>query len=162
MSVAFTAGQTTGQGDLDLFLQNSLGNPTNAYSITYSIYDNTTGVEILLPPADRTPVNPTVGEYYAAFMVSSGASLGDYIIRWSFRQNAGAPVQQVAMEFAVIDPSSISVVTYSATEQATIDRLRILLRDNCVGAEETVELDVDGEKMVVRMDDLWGAIHDVR
>jgi hypothetical protein len=36
-----------------------------------------------------------------------------------------------------------------------MDRLRLLLRDQCVGGEEEVELDVDGERMVVRMDDLW-------
>jgi len=43
-----------------------------------------------------------------------------------------------------------------------VRRLRILLRDNCVGGEETVELDVAGENMVVRMDDLWETLRDVQ
>jgi len=56
--------------------------------------------------------------------------------------------------------STISSI-YSAEELEMISTLRVMLRDNCVGAEETVELDVDGERMVVRMDDLWETLHDL-
>ena len=38
MSTSFTQGEILGRGDLDIFLADSLGNPTNAYEITYALY----------------------------------------------------------------------------------------------------------------------------
>jgi len=56
--------------------------------------------------------------------------------------------------------SSLLVTSYTNAETDMIRKLRMHLRDQCVGGEEDVELDVDGEKMVVRMDDLWEALKD--
>jgi hypothetical protein len=55
----------------------------------------------------------------------------------------------------VAAPGAINQVSYTNGQRMMMDRLRLLLRDQCVGGEEEVELDVDGERMVVRMDDLW-------
>jgi len=169
MGVCFSPGQNIGRGDLDIFLQNSSGNPANAAEITYAIYfvdltGGPPGVEVLIGPAQRTPVNPSVGEYYATLQVPPSASPGDYRIRWTFRELPGHPLQTVVQEFGVVDPSlalvggglgGVGGTGYSAAELSAIRSLRILLRDNCVGAEEIVELDVGGERMLVRMDDLW-------
>jgi len=167
MAVVFTQGQITGRGDLDIFLQNAAGNPTNAAEITYAIYYvdpvyPTAGeVEVLIPPDDRTPVNPAVGEYYASLLVPTSAVPGDYRIRWTIKETVSSPAQMVVQEWAVVAEGTIvGGVTYSASEQEMIDTLRMLLRDHCVGGEETVELDVNGERMVVRMDDLWETLQD--
>lgn len=144
MSVAFSPGQEIGRGDLDIFLTNSAGNPANAAEIYYDIYyvDTTGGLpgqEVLIAPAQRTPVNPSVGEYYAALAVPPGASPGDYRIRWTFRELPGLPLQGVVQEFAVVDPTlaapggglgGVGGTGYSAQELQMIRSLRILLRDN--------------------------------
>lgn len=164
MAIAFTPGQTLVRGDLDIFLTNSAGNPSNAADISYALYwVDTTGpveVEVLIGPANRIPMNPAVGEYYASLMVPTGATPGTYRIRWTFRETTVMPYQQVVQEFAIVATGSVLAPTiYSAGEQAMIDSLRIFLRDQCVGEEETVELNVAGEKMVVRMDDLWETLN---
>ena len=163
MAVAFSPGQTLGRGDLDIFLSNANGNAANAYSISYAIYyvDPDDESEVVIGSTARTPVNPAVGEYYASLQVPSTAVAGDYRIRWTFKEFAGSPDQQVVQEWAVVASSALSSTSYTTNEQAMIDKLRILLRDNCVGAEETVELDVDGERVVARMDDLWDTLHDL-
>ena len=166
MAIAFTPGQTIGRGDLDIFLTNAQGNVTNAAEITYALYWVDPGppeCEVLIGSATRVPVNPTVGEYYASLMVPPSATPGDYRIRWTFKEYVNSPSQQVVQEFAVVAPGSVTNASsfYSAHEQQMINSLRILLRDNCVGAEELVELDVAGESMVVRMDDLWDALSDL-
>lgn len=135
MAVAFEPGQDIVQGDLDIFLTNGSGNPTNAYEITYSIFfldesGGPPGVEVLIGSADRTPINPNVGEYYAALTVPPTATVGTYRIRWTFRETAGSPQQQVVMEFAVVDPGTITSTQFSSVEQDCINKLRILLRDN--------------------------------
>lgn len=162
MGVAFTPGQLVGRGDLDIFLTNSQSNPSNAAEITYAIYWVDPGppeVEVLIGGATRIPVNPAVGEYYASLMVPGSASPGTYHIRWSFKELTTSPFQQVVQEFAVVSTGSVTTTAnYSMAEQSLINSLRILLRDQCVGGEETVELDVGGERMVVRLDDLWEAL----
>lgn len=132
MSVVFNPGQTIGQGDLDIFLTNAGGFPANAYSITYAIYYVSPGppeTEVLIGSATRTPVNPTVGEYYASLTVPAMATPGDYRIRWTFQQFAGSPPQQVVMEWGVVSAGLIAVGAYSTLTQGMIDKLRILLRD---------------------------------
>ena len=144
MSVVFTPNQTIGQGDLDIFLTNAGGFPANAYSITYAIYYVSPGppeTEVLIGSPTRTPVNPTVGEYYASLTVPGTATPGDYRIRWTFQQFASSPPQQVVMEWAVVATGTVlAPPTYSTLTQGMIDKLRLLLRDQCLGGEETIEV----------------------
>lgn len=158
MGVAFSPGQTISRGDLDINLTNVDNNPANAYAITYAIYyvDPASQTEVLIGSDARLPVNPAVGEYYASLMVPASAQPGEYRIRWTFQEISTSPEQQVVQEFAVVAEGSITTTpTLSQCESDLIYKLRIMLRDNCVGGEETVELDVDGVRMVVRMDELW-------
>lgn len=158
MGVAFQQSQTLGRGDLDLFLTNAAGNPSNAYSMLYGIYyvDPATSVEVLIGSASRVPVNPAVGEYYAALMVPASAVPGEYRIRWTFKELSTSPEQQVVQEFAVVSSSvDTTATTMSGAQTLLVRKLRIMLGDNCVGAEETIEVDAGGVRMIVRMDDLW-------
>lgn len=159
--MAFVTGQTIGRGDLDIYLVDVDGNPTNAYAITYALYwiDSAHGsVEVLVGSPTRTPVNPTVGEYYAALMIPASANLGDYRIRWTVQQYANTPQQMIVQNFEVVAPATTASTLYNPEEQDMINTLRMLLRDQCVGGEETVELDVAGERMVIRLDDLYEAL----
>ena len=134
MSVAFTQGQTLGRGDLDIFLSNTVGNAANAYAITYGIYyvDPTTQAEVLIGnTSERAPVNPAVGEYYAALTVPGSAQPGDYRIRWVFQDLVSSPQQQVVQEFAVVSTGTATTTsTLSNCQTDLINKLRIMLRDN--------------------------------
>ncbi len=133
MGVAFYKGQVLGRQDLNIFLQNSSGTPSNAAEVAYALYDFTTGQEVLLGVPRRDPVNPSVGEYYASIIIPLEANLGSYRIRWTLREAYNAPVQQVVQEFEVVDKvTSISNVMpgASATMTELSRRLRTLLRDN--------------------------------
>lgn len=160
MSVIFYRGQQLGREDLHIYFSGANGTPKNAAEITYALYDFTTGQEVLLGPPNRVPQNPAVGEYFASIVVPLDANLGNYRIRWTFKEYIGAPQQQVVQEFAIQDRANPSplTTTYTTAETDLIRRLRILTRDNCIGEEEEVELDVDGEKMVVSFRDLYDAI----
>lgn len=158
MGVVFEPGQTLGQGDLDIFLTDAGDAPSNPYSITYSIYfvdPDPPHAEVLIGTAGRIPENPTVGEFYAALLVPGGATPGDYRIRWRFQQYASSPEQEVVQEWAVRERGQVALTTLSPNVKLMVDKLRILLRDNCIGGEETVELDVGGERMLVSMEELY-------
>ncbi len=130
MAIAYFKGQQLGKDDLHIFLENSSEHPTNAAEITYALYYVVNGREALLGPPLRTPTNPAIGQYYANVIIPLDADLGDYRIRWTFRERVGGPVNQVVQEFEVIDKSSNLVSAISDTEGDMIRRMRILLRDN--------------------------------
>ena len=132
MAVVFKPSQLIARGDLDIFLTNNQGGPSNAAEITYAIYYVDPGppeAEVLIGSATRTPVNPAVGEYYASLMIPPSATVGDYRVRWTLRQFATSPQQQVVQEFGVVADAIIVSNVYSAAQQQMIDKLRLLLRD---------------------------------
>lgn len=107
MSVSFFKGQQLGRADLNLFITNANNTPTNAAIIYYTIYDFTTGAEVLVGPLERKPTNPSIGEYYASLIIPLDANIGTYRVRWTFQEFVGAQMQQVVMEFAVIDKGGV-------------------------------------------------------
>ncbi len=163
MAIAFHPGDTIGRGDLDIFLRNGAGNPANAADIYFALYFVDPGppeTEVLIGSDHRIPVNPQVGEYYAALMVPPSAGAGTYRIKWTFKETTSSPWQQVAQEFAVVTASALVAPGYSPSQQQMMWSLRVLLRDQCIAGEEVVEVDVAGEKMLVSLEDLWGALKD--
>lgn len=133
MGVVFNQGQVLGRGDLDIFLKNSAGNPTNAAVVTFAIYclDPASGVEVLVGSATRVAVNPTVGEYYAPIQVPADAAAGDYIIRWAVQEFTSSPISIIAQEWGVVGQDvETTASTLSACEAELVRRLRVMLRDN--------------------------------
>ena len=134
MAVAFQSGQTIGRGDLDIFLRNGAGNPANAAEIYFALYYVDPGppeIEVLIGAAQRAPINPAVGEYYASLAIPSGATVGTYRIRWTFRETVSSPLQEVAQEFAVVlDTTATTPTGYTQAQTQMMWSLRILTRDN--------------------------------
>lgn len=133
MPGVFKRGQILGRADgLNIFLKSKDGTMKNAAVITYNVYDFTTGAEVLLPPLDRAPVNPTVGEYYAQFQIPIDANIGKYRIRWKFQDKIGGIVHNVVQDFNIVsEPTQIVTIPgVTAIELDLIRALRIMLRDN--------------------------------
>lgn len=129
MGVGLLRGQQLGREDLNLFLTNASGHPVNAAEISYAIYDFTTGLEVLVGSNQRTPLNPTVGEYYASIIIPLDANLGEYRIRWAIRELIGGPLQTVVQEFSVQDRDMVMPTCFTPTQTDLIRRLRMVLRD---------------------------------
>lgn len=132
MSTAFFRGQQLGPKDLDICPLNSSGHPIDLAEITYALYDVTTGQEVLLGIPRRDPAHDSVGHYYASVVIPLDANIGCYRLRWTMRELVGGPVNQVMMEFNVIDKAVTvdPLSCFTSCEADMIRRLRILLRDN--------------------------------
>jgi hypothetical protein len=133
MATTFRRGQELGRANgLNIFLKSKDGSPTNAAEITYSVYDFTTGLEVILPPANRHPRNPATGEYFACFVIPLDANIGNYRIRWYFRQFVNSPQVQTVQEFSIVDNATQVVTLPGITpiEYDLIRGMRIMLRDN--------------------------------
>jgi hypothetical protein len=133
MTTTFKRGQELSRSNgLNIFLKSKDGSPSNAAQITYNIYDFTTGVEVLLPPSGRVPLNPSVGEYYASFIIPIDSNIGNFRIRWFFSQYLNSPQVQIVQEFAIVQDATqiVTVPGITPIELDTVRSLRILLRDN--------------------------------
>lgn len=99
--------QLPGRERLNIHLTNASGHPTNAAEVTYAIYDYTLGHlrEVLVGPQRRIPVNPSVGEYVADFVIPLNSNLGAHRIRWTMCEKLGGPLQSVVQEFFVLPRS---------------------------------------------------------
>lgn len=129
MGVGLLRGQQLGREDLKLFLINASEHPVNAAEISYAIYDFTTKLEVLVGSDQRTPLNPTVGEYYASIIIPLDANLGEYRIRWAIRELIGGPLRTVVQEFSVQDRDMVMPTCFTPTQTDLIRRLRMVLRD---------------------------------
>jgi hypothetical protein len=131
--MAYQPGQDLGRSDLNLLLTDSLGRATNAAEIFYTLLFLEPGppvVEVQIGTERRVPVNPSVGEYYAALLIPHAATAGTYRIRWTFRQTIDAPLNQIVQEFEVQAVTPLVVSPFTAAEREMIKSLRIMLRDN--------------------------------
>jgi len=134
MSIVFTQGQVLGRGDLDVFLTNTQGNPSNAASIAYGLYyvDPASCNEVLIGDSSRVPVNPAVGEYYAALQVPGGAAPGTYRIRWLFKELTSSPETGAVQEFGIVSSTTQTSTsgTLSGCVGDLVRKMRVLTRDN--------------------------------
>jgi len=159
MSVAFKRSQTLTRGDLDIFLTNASGNVANASSITYAIFFVDNMVDVLIGDPARIPENPAVGEYYASLRIPATASYGTYRIKWTIKELVNSPEQTVIQEFGVVSETTIVGNSFSTNERIMVDKLRLLLRDQCIGGEEKILLDVNGEKVIITLEELYEGIY---
>lgn len=130
MSVAFHPGQTLTVNDLKIVIRDNNGNMVDPYYIRYSLFDFTTGVEVNIGGADRIPATVGVGQYYVDATVPLDANIGDWLVRWNFKEQVGSPMVQVVQDFNVVKENVTLCITSDDHEAVLIRRLRILLRDN--------------------------------
>lgn len=130
MSVALKPGQTLTENDLKIIIRNASGVPVDPFYIRYSLFDYTTGLEVLSGDADRIPATTGVGQYYVPATLPLDSNIGSWLVRWNFRETVSSPLVQVVQEFAVVQTDTIVSSTGSEKIDTLLRRLRITLRDN--------------------------------
>lgn len=133
MSVAYKRGQALGPDDLKITIRDVNGAPVDPYAITYSIFDFTTGVEVLIGAPNQMPEPLGVGSFYVQTTIPLDANIGDWVVRWNFRETPTSPVTQAVQEFNIVSENVVTGIgsgNPQANDSALIRRLRIMLRDN--------------------------------
>jgi hypothetical protein len=130
MAVAFMRGTTTGPNDLLITVRDSSSALIDPYSLTYAVFDYTTGVEVLIGSPVNTPLQISTGNYYADVVIAADANIGLWRIRWTIQETAVSPVYQSVQEFQVVGSNVVTSVTGDVNFDALIHSLRIILRDN--------------------------------
>jgi hypothetical protein len=131
MAVAFLRGATTGPSDLSITVRDPSNNLIDPYRLEYSVYDYTTGIEVLIGAPTNAPVRISLGQYYAQIVIAADTNIGVWRIRWTIQEMSTDPVYQSVQEFQVVG-SSVIPVSFSGDPNvdALIYSLRVFLRDN--------------------------------
>lgn len=130
MAVAFIRGSTTGASDLTITIRDVSNTLIDPYRLEYSIYDFSTGIEVLIGSPVNLPVRISTGQFYAQVVIAADANIGVWRVRWTIQETSTDPVYQSVQEFQVLGSNVIPSFTGNANYDRLIYRLRILLRDN--------------------------------
>jgi len=104
VAVSFIHGRQSGRGDLDVFFHTGDGAVYDPYYVRYNLYDSTSGTPYIIRPTNRTPINPTTGEYYAYETFLAGThNIGPHIIRWKFRPLSTSTSRVISVKFDVTE-----------------------------------------------------------
>lgn len=166
MSVAFKPGQALTENDLKIAIRDSGGNLVDPSYIRYSLFDVTTGVEVLIGSADRIPATSGTGLFHVDATIPLDSNIGDWLVRWNFRETPTSPLVEVIQEFNVVEESVTVSVTGDAVADEYIRRLRILLRDNnpdrnySVSGKEKVKIKAGNKFYTVSIGELYKIIED--
>lgn len=162
MPVCFKKGETLGRGDIYINITDANGTPIDPSSISYQLSYVDPGppeTEVPIgPPFERTPVRASIGEYYAAILIPETAPFGEYRVRWTFKECADFPEETVVQRFGLVEENIQTNDGFSDIERECISKLRILLRDNCVGGEEIVEVNASGTLLKISLEELYELI----
>ena len=168
MSVAFHKGYTLSPNDLQIVIRDINGNPIDPYYIVYSLYDATTGLEVLIGSPDLTPATTGVGMYYANATVPLDANIGDWLIRWNFMESPTSPLIEAVQEFNVVGDNTVVSVTGNPSIDKLVHRLRILIRDNnpdrnySIDGKEMIDIMANGMIYIISLEEFWEIIEDGR
>jgi len=92
------------RGGLPVFLCERSG-PISPVWVRFTLYQvcPNGGTRWRKGPAQRTPAQGVVGEYYATGRAGESGQPGDWVIVWEFRRNLQSATQSKEMEFQVFD-----------------------------------------------------------
>jgi len=136
MSVAFVRNQILTPEDLNIkVVDDSTIPPTlvDPYSVTFTIYNKTSGIPIVEGQTDLPAVRESVGRYYVNWTIPATADIGDYTVQFNIIDNVGDDPRCVEIDFNVVLETSILcgfLANLHPRNQALVCKLRILLRDN--------------------------------
>jgi len=131
MGIAFNRGYSLKQSDLNILIRTVKGVLSDVYSVTYTIYRNTSGGTPVTVINEATPTRERVGVYYANFTVGEEWDTGEYFISWKIVEYPGSEPSYREERFGVEEFCvQVEGPEYSDLEKDLLRKLRHILRDN--------------------------------
>lgn len=104
----FQMGHVFQRGDLPLYVSDAAGNPLSPQTVRFTLFRYNPGNPnpVQIGPADRTPVQADIGEYYVTGIAGEcGGQPGDWFVRWTYQYNSSSPMTQDVFAFKVFNPN---------------------------------------------------------
>jgi hypothetical protein len=126
---ALRHGDTTNKDNLNIFVYDRHGNLKDPYSITFNLYDSTSGVDVVIGGINRLPIKFAVGSYFAPWAISETENLGMHKIVWNIKESPSSPVLSNKEEFEIVSRLVVLNEEYPEAIKRFLHKLRVKLRD---------------------------------
>jgi hypothetical protein len=126
---ALRRGDTTTKDNLNVFVYDRNGNLKDPYSVTFDLYDSTTGTDVLIGGADRPPIKFAIGSYFAPWKVPDEENMGRHKIVWKVKESPTIATVTSTEEFDIVSKLTVIDEEYPETIKRLIHKLRVKLRD---------------------------------
>ena len=122
-------GDSTSKDNLNVFIYDRSGSLKDPYSITFSLYDCTSGSDVLISPADRVPIKFAVGSFYGPWRIPDAQNIGTHKVIWTVKETAASTAVSTTEQFEIVSRLTIVDEDYPEPIKRMIKKLRIRLRD---------------------------------
>jgi hypothetical protein len=129
MSNAIRRGDSTSKDNLNVFLYDPEGRLKDPYSITFDLYDCTSGTPVIIGAPDRIPIKIAVGSYFAPWKIPDTEPLGIHKIIWKVKSSFASDIITNSEEFEVVSRITVINEEYPDPIKRLIMKLRVKLRD---------------------------------
>jgi len=126
---ALRCGDTTTRDNLNVFIYDRTGRLKDPYSITFDLYDVTSGIPVLIGGPDRLPIKFAVGSYFAPWQVPTNENLGSHKIVWKIKETVSSVASLNPEEFEIVSRLTLINEEYPEPIKRLIFKLRVKLRD---------------------------------
>jgi len=126
---ALRRGDTTTKDNLNVFIYDRSNRLKDPYSISFDLYDVTSGIPVIIGGSDRLPIKFAVGSYFAPWQISDNESIGKHKIVWKIRETATSNISSSTEEFEIVSKLTLINEEYPEPMKRLIHKLRVKLRD---------------------------------
>jgi len=126
---AIRRGDTTSKDNLNVFVYDRNGNLKDPYSITFDLYDSTSGTDVLIGGNNRIPIKFAVGSYFAPWVIPDTENIGMHKIVWNVKEIPTSISLANKEEFEIVSKLTILDEEYPESIKRLIHKLRVKLRD---------------------------------
>jgi len=121
-------GDTTTKDNLNVFIYDKSSRLIDPYSITYDLYDSSSGSDVLISQ-NRLPIKFAVGSYFAPWQISDEEALGRHKIVWKLKENVSSNLITSVEDFEIVSRLTIVNEEFPEPVKRLVHKLRIKLRD---------------------------------
>jgi hypothetical protein len=126
---AIRRGDTTTKDNLNVFVYDRNSNLKDPYTITFTLYDSTSGSDVLIGAANRIPIKFAVGSYFAPWVIPDSQNLGLYKIIWTVKETPNSTIINNKEEFEIVSRVTVVSEEYPETIKRLLHKLIVKLRD---------------------------------
>lgn len=126
---AIRRGDTTSKDNLNIFVYDRNNNLKDPYSITFDLYDSTSGSDVIIGGPDRLPIKFAVGSYFAPWVIPDQESIGEHKITWKLKESPISSIVSHTESFEIVSKLTVLNEEYPEPIKRLIHKLRVKLRD---------------------------------
>jgi hypothetical protein len=122
-------GQTLTKDDLNVYFYVG-GSLSDPYWVTFTLFDSTSGSDVVIGLPERIPIKFGAGSYFAPWTIPNDEPMGLHKIRWKYKDSTTSIEKQDFEEFQIIPLCAGTGLVYPVEIMYLIQHLRNKLRDN--------------------------------